>query len=379
MKPKQAADRLRTIAKTAREEGALPLQDLASFVHDLDPKRQAADAGSTVFALEKLAEHLESGTAQPVSRIQLATLLSRLAMESEFETALHLASKPKLTSELLQLGNVEEVKKKFKAENPDISDSELDEIAEQWKKNKDVVKDKSAADADPVVVELFENIKKTGIVAHRAASGARWRPAMVALMEIVDNIATILVRFGSMDTLKSEALKREIRQTIPGAAKALAEAPETVVMASAWKVNADASEDAKRSRFEQGKPADPTENMSPEDAQQWKVEHKKNKDNFKAAKRETHLEGKKGHTLCGEKTYSDTLVDSVKDATCHYCKQSWKKDHGGITAAEEKQTKFEEGKPADPTEQMSPEDAKKWKLEHLKNKDNFKSAEAWKA
>jgi len=36
--------------------------------------------------------------------------------------------------------------------------------------------------------------------------------------------------------------------------------------------------------------------------------------------------------------------------------------------------KFEEGKPADPTKNMSPEDAKEWKLQNLKNKDNFKAA-----
>ena len=88
-----------------------------------------------------------------------------------------------------------------------------------------------------------------------------------------------------------------------------------------------ASSEEKESRYEEGKPADPTENMSPEDAKTWKLEHLKNKDNFKEAKRDTHLEGKKGHTLCGERAYDDTLVESVKDASCHYCKQGWEKQH----------------------------------------------------
>lgn len=272
-----------------------------------------------------------------------------------------------------------------------------------------------------------------------------------------------------------------------------------------------ACDDDKRSRFEEGKPADPTENMSPEDAKRWKEEHAKNKDNFKSAKRETHLEGKPGFTMCGERAHKDTLEDSVKDATCYYCKQQWEKTHksaageserefkelnklaqgiahnldelrddckklvtemgktegwyapnmsedeveklgktasdyrkkmfgwGGISFVkkkasgpneqlysqirpgcgvtivtphghqvtgmaiapgpagwilnvkgrpgiahpenvvkvagnEEKESRFEEGKPADPTENMSPEDAEKWKEEHAKNKDNFKAA-----
>lgn len=272
-----------------------------------------------------------------------------------------------------------------------------------------------------------------------------------------------------------------------------------------------ACDDDKRSRFEEGKPADPTENMSPEDAKRWKEEHAKNKDNFKSAKRETHLEGKPGFTMCGERAHKDTLEDSVKDATCYYCKQQWERTHksaageserefkelnklaqgiahnldelrddckklvtemgktegwyapnmsedeveklgktasdyrkkmfgwGGISFVkkkasgpneqlysqirpgcgvtivtphghqvtgmaiapgpagwilnvkgrpgiahpenvvkvagnEEKESRFEEGKPADPTENMSPEDAEKWKEEHAKNKDNFKAA-----
>lgn len=43
---------------------------------------------------------------------------------------------------------------------------------------------------------------------------------------------------------------------------------------------------------------------------------------------------------------------------------------------DEKESKFEEGESADPTENMSEEDAKKWRLENLKNKDKFKGKKA---
>jgi hypothetical protein len=51
----------------------------------------------------------------------------------------------------------------------------------------------------------------------------------------------------------------------------------------AWKTAGarDASEDEKQSRFEEGKPADPTENMSPEDAKEWEENNEKYKDKFK--------------------------------------------------------------------------------------------------
>ena len=42
--------------------------------------------------------------------------------------------------------------------------------------------------------------------------------------------------------------------------------------------------------------------------------------------RTKHIPGKRGYTLCGEHAHSDTLVDSVTDATCYYCADAWRKD-----------------------------------------------------
>jgi hypothetical protein len=86
------------------------------------------------------------------------------------------------------------------------------------------------------------------------------------------------------------------------------------------------------SRFEEGEDADPTEGMSEEDAQKWRLNTLKHKDQFK------------------------------KD-----------KKAGG----DELEAKFEEGVSADPTKDMSPEDAKKWKAENDRNKDKFKQAGAF--
>jgi len=79
------------------------------------------------------------------------------------------------------------------------------------------------------------------------------------------------------------------------------------------------------SRFEEGKPADPTKNMSPEDAKEWKQQTEEHKDEFKAA--------------------SDQVL-----------------------------SRFEEGKPADPTKNMTPEDAKEWERMNEEHKDEFKAA-----
>lgn len=401
MTPQKAAQRLREIAKMAREEGTLSLYDLASLVHALHPTRKAHDAFASAETLEKLAEAIE-GPNSEVSRAQLATLLSRLAMEAEFNAALRHASKPKLTQEYLQLGSVEEVKKKFKAENPGISDSDLDEIAKQWQTNKDVVKDKTALAGDvPGLAGFFEDIKKQAIAASRAADAGRWRQAMMNLFLIVDDIGTILVQLGSMDTQKTEILKREIRQVAQSAARTVDEMGTTPVLA------ASAEENALRSRFEQGVPADPTQNMAPDDAKEWKAEHEKNKDNFKSALSIVAAEADISKLYDEMSAHFDTFdlawsryekdpeknraklddalryMKAIRSVASVIISNLEKKTK---TAGDDKRTKFEEGKPADPTENMSPEDAKKWKVEHAENKDNFKSASvtvsnvfAWKA
>ena len=126
----------------------------------------------------------------------------------------------------------------------------------------------------------------------------------------------------------------------------IAQALQTVIAAMS-----PSADEARRSRFEEGKPADPTENMDEADAKKWKTEHEKNKDNFKSA---DDAWGP-GNSL----------------------KEPWVvgPGTGGIRLSEEQlRSRFEEGKPADPTENMSAEDAKTWKEEHEKNKDNFKSA-----
>jgi len=173
------------------------------------------------------------------------------------------------------------------------------------------------------------------------------------------------------------------------------------------------------SRFEEGKPADPTKNMSPEDAKEWNAQKEKHKDEFKTAQNqskeaESVLTKNQVQTLMtkfnipGEvggqgKNWEATLPDEKAKNLFqkHVLREigGYKTGWGGWVLRPDYQSKgdymdpssrwhyasghleaadvlsrFEEGKPADPTENMSPEDAKKWWAEHEKNKDNFKTA-----
>lgn len=134
-------------------------------------------------ALRRVAESVEAGEVSPDdARKRLHRVL--MALSQTAEQAMQ-AMGP------LQANSREEVMKGFKSANPDLTDEQLNEIADQWEKNKDVVKDKAGG---------------------------------VAL-----------------------------------------------------------SEDEKQSRFEEGKPADPTLEMSDSDAKEWRRQNEKNKDNFKTA------------------------------------------------------------------------------------------------
>ena len=208
----------------------------------------------------------------------------------------------------------------------------------------------------------------------------------------------------------------------------------------------------KTARFEEGKPADPTENMDPDDAKEWKANTEEHKDNFKAAAKigpqedipesvvraidsdwkkfeklrgdfdkwlkdskgvETWLKdgrsvlGKIADLVMGDKFYLDHVFGNglnLIDAAVHKFREDQaryknlgkalhddarqgvykaiKEMHGVpgnrlmLASEEDKQSRFEEGKPADPTENMSPADAEEWKANTEEHKDNFKAGAA---
>lgn len=134
-------------------------------------------------------------------------------------------------------------------------------------------------------------------------------------------------------------------------------------------------------KFEEGKPADPTENMTEEQKKEWWMHHEKNKDKFKQAAAELRsLVG--GHARAEELSRLWRVTSDVSSFTRRAKAAMFSTKavefflRNAKAAAEEtdNEAKFEEGKPADPTENMSPEDAAEWKRQHDKNKDKFKSA-----
>jgi hypothetical protein len=95
---------------------------------------RAASTSHIATALRRIADEIQSARIPPhVASMRVRRVLMALSQTSQ--QALE-AMGP------IQAGSREEVMKGFKSANPDLSEEQLNEIADQWEKNKDVVKDK---------------------------------------------------------------------------------------------------------------------------------------------------------------------------------------------------------------------------------------------
>jgi hypothetical protein len=280
MKVHQAAEQLKQIAASIEGTGHVNVESLAQLISSLewDSVRTASSNKEIAITLRRLAAGLGDEESRP-NRLMLAAVLRRV------------------------LGEIIEVKT-------------------AGNKNADM---EPEPEAHYNMSLGFEFIRDAARYAYmRGATGRQMRQAFDNLAGIVSEIGLICDSVGASDVAglairMSKAVRLARRYLKP-------DMLESMVTAS----------DEKESRFEEGKPADPTENMSEEDAAKWKTEHDNNKDNFKAA----------GRTPA---------------------------------AADKKESRFEEGKPADPTESMSEADAEQWKANTDKYEDKFKAAGATRA
>lgn len=448
LNPEGVVTQLRGLAKKAREDGVLATADLASLIQSLEAggPKVAEDRGAKIAAeFEAMAQALENPPAGELpSRVRLAGVLRRtLGGHMELRTA---------DSEALQSGW-------FKSPEEEVT-AELTTAISAIKK----------------MVQGLNNPRRNRTMfmsalgcLSRAANALGQDPAIA---EALDRASNILFR-------KWSTTKSPVSESVPLAAR----------MAS--------SEDEKLSRFEEGKSADPTKKMSPEDAKEWKENTEEHKDKFKkdaakppeeavseitaaieALKKLSRGSGNPKRlmvsvlsdlSLAMQKMGQNEKISNLLDRTAAVVQASWSlkglkemgaTDEGEIdktafvapepqnpeevtrviaqmmdaarkattldgdykrvlfqavriinglyglglqfevpsigllvrvqkelmkfagvhpamttyASEDEKRSRFEEGKSADPTKKMSPEDAKEWKENTEEHKDKFKSA-----
>lgn len=147
--PKEAAAKLEAIADSIDggstvESALLAVWDLATQI----PGRtlSASDLKNIAPMIRQAALEVEFGTNPKPSQV-IARLREIVAAILPLDTPLILAT--------LLVGNSrEKVMEGFKAANPNLSEEQLEEIADHWERNKDVVKDRHSTSA--LIIEKVE-------------------------------------------------------------------------------------------------------------------------------------------------------------------------------------------------------------------------------
>lgn len=219
------------------------------------------------------------------------------------------------------------------------------------------------------------------------------QPSRNELVAALEDVAQQALGKQSVQILETAGSREDVMKGFKDANPSLTKS-QLVEIADHWERNKDVVKDkqaaeqtateAKESRFEEGKPADPTKNMTKEDAKEWKANTEEHKDNFKTAAQpwETReLQEMQG--LLKAKGYDPSDAKKLQEEGMgsyeleHRLKKpsDLERTHGLKKKAAhpfepvsqtEVEARFEEGKPADPTENMSEEDKKKWDKYHGK-------------
>lgn len=378
MNAKEAARTLELFAKVTEAKGSVPTADLARFIARLEGNAKMASGKNPVGYFREAAEYLR--TTEHPSRNDLVASLRRVLADAL------------IADEGVEAGAGED----FKKVNPNISDEAVEKIDEMHEKNKDVVKDKSAADDEDLDFSGFGAGSAALDAFNQAASDAK-RAAMSASSGH-DRSAAV----HGLNTMQS--MTKAISLVSPKYAdKLLAVSAKVAQLSTAIKQDA-AKSDVLQKQAAYGDPYWMTAKYPGKD--QDGKPFKKGDKVFYYPRTKTILTGDKaekaarefGAMAADEDMYgyraaavtADEPADEGLEDACWkgYVAEGLKPGKGGEmvpncvpvkTASEPvaedwKAARFEKGKPADPTENMSEEDAAEWKAMTEEHGDQFKTA-----
>lgn len=369
LNPESVVTQLRSLAKQARVTGRLATADLASLIQALETEspRTAVSAGAKAAEqLDAMARALENPPeGEAPSRVRLAQILRRTY-----------------------------------AEHMDLVDVGTSRVAAKIPE--------SAAEELLAVIAMLKKV----------ASGAG--DPKRRMIGILSGLAIAVKKMGQ-DEMISNLLDR--------AASAVQAKWSSGDLKDVEKSEKTASLDAEErlSRFEEGKSADPTKKMSPEDAKEWKENTEEHKDKFKkeagkipesaseellavivmlkkvaagAGDPKRRMIGiLSGLAIAVKKMGQDEMISNLIERAASAVKAKWsssdleeseESEESTTTektaSKDDRRSRYEEGKSADPTENMSEPDAKEWKENTEEHKDDFKAAtraaaidyESWK-
>ncbi len=382
--PKDAAAILNHLAARTEAEGRVPVAPMLTLIARLEAGDKGMDRAGTYIVTEpakavdffKEAAEAILGAKAP-SRRSLASVLRRVLADTIQPTAGAMAA-----AILSQASSREDVMEGFKSANPDLTEAQLKEIADQWEANKDVVKDKQAA-ADhqaALVLPSLERLFNEGVEAvDQALKG------MDAYIDTHTKIRSVVkaAEYAEDDDEKGKPF--------PGAAPPFGKDKE-------------ASEGDKASRFKEDEDADkdgdgvPDNITDPKDKADWKAKNEEHGDKFKKdAKLMSRQEAilKKYVWSGGDAMFFDDLPANVKselrrvkdqetidsdvdrwlgDNNNPHTRSMWaaSTDPWKVGTEGGKDAMFPAGKPADPKKNMTEEQKAEWDKQNKIHGEKFK-------
>ncbi|MFA5387352.1 MAG: hypothetical protein WC322_03060 [Candidatus Paceibacterota bacterium] len=402
MTPKATVQAIRAMAAEFTQTGRFPIKAAAELAASLReepaPTVRLASIPTSMnpTMLTALADVIESGTLR--NRERLAVML---------DTALTQAVGGQKMQALLQsAGSREEVMDGFKKENPALTPEQLKEIADQWEANKDVVKDKSAANSNydalrdwvepffkgylngrKAILGIQASIKEELGAGMEMASPEnlkdlnKFMDAYIAFHESYDHLMRRLpIRYASGEGVMDD--KSEPFQAVAGAGEEFQKVNPAITDEQVAKIDAmhDKHKDVVKNKHLAGNLTDAfgdasialseafrqaEQDLEAKSATFWKNWKVIEKAQGGGVKNETK-------TIIGESLDVQSAMRKVLKRLNNLRTMAWIDVR---TAAEsDHESKFEEGKPADPTENMTPEQKAEWERQNKEHKDEFKAA-----
>lgn len=315
MKPKQASDILLALADRTKEAGRVPVTPLLQLIASLEAPtgRVASQDGSVAQKAEQCFREAAKAILEPgstPSRLELASLMRRVLADTIQPTSSAIQA-----AIFAQATSRQDVIDGFMAANPKMSKEDAEKAADEWEKNKDVVKDKTAGAGEefqkhnPAITdEQVEKINEmhdkhkdkfktagraqpAGVLITNLMNGAdKLYDARVPMRRVNDMVADLYADptgasgfsgYQNPDVGKVRDAVYELDRNMGSVARDMENLARLIDRTT--KTASDETAEAKESRFEEGKPADPTENMTDEQKAEWKKQNEEHRDKFKAA------------------------------------------------------------------------------------------------
>jgi hypothetical protein len=244
MNPKTAAAELTSIATEFETTGELPIAKVLALNSSLGVEVKTA------------SEYISETEVTPDTFRTLAASMKTSP------------SRNSLAQELRSIiaNSREKVMEGFKKSNPSMSDEALEKAADNWEKHQGKFKNAGHDDFTKKRQQAIDDILR---YVHTAAG----KVGMKTRRGFEDQLEPVLEMSFERGDAKTASFPEDVSPKF-----AQEEDPTTM-----------AEFEPQLARFEEGKPADPTSQMSEADAAKWKTEHAKNRDNFKTASRTDDL------------------------------------------------------------------------------------------